>query len=131
MGDNAPAAPPHIPAPRERSPLSRAIDVSAVANPQNDDFVIAFVYSIEDPVRPASGAPDVFQFTPQRSADSLRVCNEGAGDEVDDSKGDRFGECLADGSSRWRRDHQLVIGIVHRVRRAFTAWTPRTTSPSK
>lgn len=116
---------------RSLARLSKAIDASSVTNAQYDDLVILILYSVEDSVCAASCAPDAFQLTPQRGANSFRVFKEGTRDEVDDGKGDRFGEGLTNGSGRWRRDHQLVAGIVHRGRRAFTASTPRTTSPSK
>jgi len=53
--------------------LARTVDVSSVADPQNDDFAVVFVDSVKHSIRSASRAPDALQLTSQRSANSLWV----------------------------------------------------------
>jgi hypothetical protein len=97
------------------------VDVSAVADPQNDGFTVVFVDSAKQSICSASCAPDAFQLTSQGSANSAWVHKEGTRDEVDESEGGCFGELVTDGAGRWRRDYELVAGVGHLGRRAFTA----------
>ena len=64
-------------------------------------------------------------------AHSPRVFEQRSGDEVDDSERHCFRERLADRPRSGCGHHDLVPGLGHRGRRALTASTPRTKSPSR
>lgn len=69
------------------------------------------------------------QLVPELLANPTRLANEAGRHELDDGRGDCFGEMLSDGPCRWRCDNELVLLLVAHERRARTASTPRTTSP--
>ena len=90
---------------------------------------------IIDPVVDAGGAttrtPDTLELVAERLALALRILPERTCDEVDDGYRDRFGERLLDNPCRRGGYDDLIRWFGHRGRRAFTASTPRTTSPSR
>jgi hypothetical protein len=68
-----------------------------VLNPDDDHFTDVVGQSVEDPVGPAARGPQPAQVAPQRLADPARVGQESRGDEVDDRRGDRLWQALAEG----------------------------------
>lgn len=96
---------------------------------ENDDLSAIIIDGVENPVGTASSTPDTLQT--KRSAYPPWVLQERAGDEVDDGKRNRFRERLPDCLRRRRGYDDLIGPIGHRGRRALTASTPRTASPSR
>lgn len=108
-----------------------SVDVAAMSNTEHDDLAAFVIDAVENSVGTAASTPHAFQLVSECGSDSARVLQEGAGDEVDHREGDRFREYLPD-RSRCRSGHDdLVSRFGHWGRRALTASTPRTTSPSR
>ncbi len=53
--------------------------------------VSGLVEAVKDPVGPATGAVDTCEFVSESASDALRILNQRAGDEIDDSDADNLG----------------------------------------
>jgi len=98
---------------------------------EDDDLSTLIIDPVEDAVGAAPRTPDTLELVAKRRAHPLRILPERTSDEVDDGKRDRFGERLPDGPCRRGGYDDLIERFGHLGRRAFTASTPRTTSPSR
>ena len=68
----------------------RSVDVAAMPDTENDDLAAFLIDSVENTVGTPPSTPDALQLVTERSANSTRVVQQRAGDEVDDSEGNRF-----------------------------------------
>lgn len=110
---------------------ARTVDVAAVSHAEDNDFLPLVVNPVQDAVGATSRTPYTLEFVTERCAHPPRILPKRAGDEVNDCKRDSFWECLSDRPRCWGSYNNLIGRLGHRGRNAFTASTPRTTSPSR
>jgi len=100
-----------------------------MADAENDDLSPMIINPVQNAVGATSGTPDPVQLVAERRANPTRILPKRAGDEVNHRKRDSFRECLSDYPRRWGGYDDFIDRFGHRGRNAFTASTPRTTSP--
>src|SRR5664280_2131035 len=103
------------------------VDVSAVLDAEDDDFLGVVIDAVEHPVGSAPRGPDALKFSTQHLADPAGVAYQGSSHELDHGGGDCFWKCGLDGADSGRGEDQLVALVITHRRRLRTAAAPRRT----